>query len=61
MWSVMKRKIHQNPLPTALDVCNAVEQAWNDPSIKELCMTLADSMVDRITACINSKGRYTHY
>jgi transposase len=61
MWSVIKKKIHQKPLPTREDVCTSVEEAWNDPSIHELCMKLADSMVDRITACIASKGGYTQY
>lgn len=61
MWSVLKKKVHKEPLPSKAVLIESVLRNWSDAELNSICLKLADSMVDRITECISSKGGYTHY
>lgn len=61
LWSIIKQRIHRKPVPTKEAVIAAAHKEWNDPSVKELCTTLANSMVERVSSCIASKGGFTKY
>ena len=61
MWSIVKRNIHRHRFTSKDSLRAAVETAWSAPAMQNECVTLADSMIDRIQQCIASKGGYTIY
>lgn len=57
LWAILKMKIHKEPLISANQLINRVEDIWyRDESIKLACISLIDNMPRRIKKCIVAKG-----
>ena len=61
-WSTLKsRAISFETIHSVKYLEQAVEKAWNDASLVQLCSDLVASMPRRIAACIAAKGGHTKY
>jgi transposase len=61
MWSLVKKKVHCQSFTQKEELCQAVQQAWHHLDMQRIGQSLAESMCDRIVACIATRGGYTRY
>ena len=61
-WSILKsRAISYDTIHSVKYLERAVEKAWSNASLVQLCSDLVASMPQRIAACIAAKGGHTKY
>jgi hypothetical protein len=62
LWACLKRKVHSSPIANKQQLIEVATNIWeNDDDIRDCCLSLIQSMPQRVQKCIASRGGYTHY
>ena len=62
LWVILKRRLHQyeHPPKGVIKLWERIETEWNKISRKD-CLSIIESMPNRIKAVLKSKGKWTDY
>ena len=61
LWTLMKRKVADMNPTSETSLKEAIKKVWTTAITPEYCLSLANSMPDRIKAVLANKGGYTKY
>ena len=61
LWAILKRKVHERRHQSVDELIEHVLQVWDSDEFNDICAKLAESMPDRIDACIANKGGIIKY
>ena len=60
VWAEIDKKLYENPPQTLADLEDAVTKLWNELS-PQYCVSLIETMIERVKLCIEAKGAYFKY
>jgi len=61
LWHIAKQRLQLVTTITKEQLISEVTRIWNDPELKDICLTLIKSMPKRIDDVIKNHGYHTKY